>query len=96
MKNIVISSIKEYRGPTFRPPCDVIGDVIIMKKAFYGIIWDDLANAGDNQRNLFAISILCHCVFIIFMYFVLYICVALAERVFVRVVPIDFLNFEYW
>ena len=42
MKNVVILVIKEYRGPTFRPPCDVIGDVIIMKDTFYGIIWDDL------------------------------------------------------
>ena len=33
MKN-VISFIKEYRGPTLRPPCDVIGDVIIMKIIF--------------------------------------------------------------
>ena len=31
MKNVVISFIKEYRGPTLRPPCDVIDDVIIMK-----------------------------------------------------------------
>ena len=41
MKN-VISFIKEYRGPTFRPPCDVIGDVIIIKNTLNGIIWDDL------------------------------------------------------
>ena len=31
MKNVVISFIKEYRGPTLRPPCDVIDEVIIMK-----------------------------------------------------------------
>ena len=31
MKNVVISYIKEYRGSTLRPPCDVIDDVIIMK-----------------------------------------------------------------
>ena len=30
----VISYIKEYRGPTLRPPCDVIDDVITMKKLF--------------------------------------------------------------
>ena len=41
MKNVVISYIKEYRGPTWRPPCDVIDDVIIMKILFFGIIWDD-------------------------------------------------------
>ena len=41
MKN-VISFIKEYRGPTFRPPCDVIGDVIIIKSTFFPIIWDDV------------------------------------------------------
>ena len=40
MKNI-ISFIKEYRGPTLRPPCDVIDDVIIMKKTIFSIIWDD-------------------------------------------------------
>ena len=31
MKNVIISFIKEYRGPILRPPCDVIDDVIIMK-----------------------------------------------------------------
>ena len=41
MKNVIISFINEYRGPTLRPPCDVIDDVIIMKY-FFGIIWDDL------------------------------------------------------
>ena len=41
MKNVVISYVKEYRGPTLRPPCDVIDDVIIMKKLFLGIIWVD-------------------------------------------------------
>ena len=40
MKNVVISYIKEYRGPTLRPPCDVIDDVMIMKILFFGIIWD--------------------------------------------------------
>ena len=34
MKNVIISFIKEYRGPTLRPPCDVIDDVIIMKILF--------------------------------------------------------------
>ena len=33
MKN-VISFIKEYRGPTLRPPRDVIDDVIVMKILF--------------------------------------------------------------
>ena len=33
-KNVVISFIKEYRGPTLRSPCDVIDDVIIMKILF--------------------------------------------------------------
>ena len=42
MKNVIISFIKEYRGSTLRPPCDVIDDVIIMKIHFFGIIWDDL------------------------------------------------------
>ena len=34
LKN-VISFIKEYRGPTLRPPCDVINDVIIMNILFW-------------------------------------------------------------
>ena len=33
MKN-VISFVKEYRGPTLRPLCDVIDDVIITKILF--------------------------------------------------------------
>ena len=33
-KNVVISFIKDYRGTTLRPPCDVIHDVIIMKNSF--------------------------------------------------------------
>ena len=41
MKN-GISIIKECIGPNLRIPCDVIDDVIIMKKYFCGIIWDDL------------------------------------------------------
>ena len=41
MKNVILY-IKEYRGPTLRPPCDVIDDVIIMKILFFCIIWDDL------------------------------------------------------
>ena len=31
MKNVVISFIKEYRGPNLRQACDIIDDVIIMK-----------------------------------------------------------------
>ena len=34
MKNVIISFIKEYRGPTLRPACDVIDDVITMKNFF--------------------------------------------------------------
>ena len=34
--------LKEYKGPTLRPPCDAIDDVIIMKIFFFGIIWEDL------------------------------------------------------
>ena len=33
MKNVI--SYKEYRGPTLRPPCDVIDDFIIMKILFF-------------------------------------------------------------
>ena len=35
MKNVVISFIKEYKEPTFRAPCDVIDDVIIMKNVYF-------------------------------------------------------------
>ena len=35
MKNVVISFIKEYKGPTLRPPCDVIDDVIVMEILFW-------------------------------------------------------------
>ena len=42
MKNVIISFIKECRGTTLRPPCNVIDDVIIMKILSFGIIWDDL------------------------------------------------------
>ena len=34
MKNVVISFIKEYRELIFRPPCDVIDDLVIMKIPF--------------------------------------------------------------
>ena len=34
-KNVVISFMKEYRGPTLSLPYDVIDDVIIMKKNFF-------------------------------------------------------------
>ena len=36
MKNVVISFIKEYIGPTLRPPCDVMDDVIIIKFFYSG------------------------------------------------------------
>ena len=42
MKNVVNSFIKEYRGPTFMSPCDVIGDVIIMKNNF---LWHNLGRS---------------------------------------------------
>ena len=35
MNNVVILFIKEYRGTTLRPPCDVIYGVIIMKILFW-------------------------------------------------------------
>ena len=38
MKNVIISFIKEYRGPTLKLPCDVIDDVIIMKILFWHIL----------------------------------------------------------
>ena len=49
MKNVVISFIKEYRGPTLRPPCDVIDDVIIVKLLFC-IIWDDLSISDVKMK----------------------------------------------
>ena len=33
-KNVLISFIKKCRGPTLRPPCDIIDDVITMKSTF--------------------------------------------------------------
>ena len=45
MKNVVISFIKEYGGSTLRPPCDVIDDVIIVKRlflAYFGTIFSYL------------------------------------------------------
>ena len=33
LKNVILF-IKEYRGQILRPPCDVMDDVIIMKKIF--------------------------------------------------------------
>ena len=41
-KNVVISFIKDYRGTTLRPPCDVIDERHHHEKTFWGIIWDDL------------------------------------------------------
>ena len=35
MKKLFFSFIKEYRGSTLSPPCDVIDDVIIMKILFW-------------------------------------------------------------
>ena len=34
-ENIIISLIKEYRGPNFRPPCNVIDDEVTMKNTFW-------------------------------------------------------------
>ena len=44
MKNVVISFITEYRGPTLRPPCDVIDDVNmkILSLAKFGTIFSYL------------------------------------------------------
>ena len=47
---IVISFIKEYRGPILRPPCDVIDDVIIVKNSFMGKIWDELFICEDKLK----------------------------------------------
>ena len=47
IKNVILF-IKEYWGPTFRPACDVIGDVIIMKNNFYGIIWTIFSYLRSN------------------------------------------------
>ena len=42
MKNVLILFIKEYGGPIWRPPYDVIDDVITMKNTFSCIIWGAL------------------------------------------------------
>ena len=55
MKN-VMSYIKEYSGPTLRPPCDVIDDIIIMKILFFCIIWDDLFISEAQIETVFNIS----------------------------------------
>ena len=38
----IFARYHEKRGPTLRPPCDVIEDVIIMKILFVCIIWVDI------------------------------------------------------
>ena len=50
MKNVIISFIKECRGPTLRPPCDVINDVIIMKILSFGIISDNPFISGVKLK----------------------------------------------
>ena len=35
MKNVAISFMKEYGGPPFSSPCDVIDDINIMKNNFW-------------------------------------------------------------
>ena len=55
IKNVVISFIKEYRGPTLRPPCDVIDDVIIMKILFlakFGTIFSYLRSDWSYVKYL--------------------------------------------
>ena len=42
--HVLISFVKEYRGPTLSPPCDVINDAITMKLLF-----------GDNLERSFQI-----------------------------------------
>ena len=56
MKNVVISYIKEYRGPTLRPPCDVIDDFIIINILFrhnlgrYFHIWGQIEAVFDISK----------------------------------------------
>ena len=48
MKNVIISFIKEYRGPTLKPPCDVIDDVIIMKIYVLAKFWTIFSYLRSN------------------------------------------------
>ena len=48
-KNVVISFIKEYRGPTLRLPCDVIDDVITFKNFFWHILERSFHILGQIQ-----------------------------------------------
>ena len=50
MLHILVWFIKEYRGPTLRPPCDVIDVVIIMK-----IFWHNLGRSFHIWGQLEAV-----------------------------------------
>ena len=54
VKNVVISYIKEYRGTTLRPPCDVMDDVIIMKILF----WHNLGRSFHIWGQIEAVFII--------------------------------------
>ena len=53
MKNVVISFIKEYRGPILRRPCDVINDAIILKISF----WHNLGRSFHMWGQIEAVLI---------------------------------------
>ena len=46
---IKVSFMKEFRGSTLRPSCDIIDDVITTK-IFFGMIWDDLFKFGVKMK----------------------------------------------
>ena len=51
MKNVLISCIKEYRGPTSRPTCDVIDEVITIWNillAWFGTIYSNLRSKWSS------------------------------------------------
>ena len=48
MQNVFISFIKEYKGLTSRPPCDVIDDVITLKIHFWHNL-EDLFISGQIE-----------------------------------------------
>ena len=51
MKNDLISFIKEYRGPTLRPPYDVMDDVITRKVLF----WHNLGRSFHIRGQIEAV-----------------------------------------
>ena len=63
-EKVLISFIKEHRGPTFRPHCYVIDDVTSMKNTFSDIIWYNLGpyfHAWGKLEDVFNIPVFSAC-----------------------------------